>query len=155
MILALAAPAAPLHAQAMSRFSPRVPDGGTGTPSGPGLALYAGPAHGYDGEMGTAFSAQLELGRVGPARGLVGIVAGKVVGSAELGLLVQPDPEARMSPYVAASWFIHDFDDGGTGIAFHVGASVAQTRELALRFEGRAYMAKQTALAGLIGIAFR
>jgi len=146
---------APLRAQVASRLSPRLTDAGTDKPSGPSLALYAGIAHGYDGGTGTAFSAQLELGRVGPVRGLMGIVAGKVMGSAEAGLLVQPDPEARTSLYVAASWFAHDFEDGGTGIAFHVGADVAQTRELALRLEGRAYMARQTALAALIGIAFR
>ncbi len=152
--LALAMGATPLRAQTPSRFSPRLA-ADSDAASGPALAIYAGSGRLYDGQVGTAFGIQLELGRLGPARGLLGIVAGKEVGSVEAGLLVRPEREAATSPYMALTVFTHGLEDDASGIALHVGAEVRHIRELGLRLEGRAYLADQAALLALIGVAFR
>ena len=151
-ILALCAVAAPLHAQAPSRFSPRLQED---APRGPSLAFYAGFASGQSGSPGTAFGVQLELGRAGPVRGLMGFMASPAGGGLEGGLVIQSRREAAPWPYLAMTGYLGGFEAGENGLALHVGSDIGRTRELAFRVEGRAFLGDRAVLAGLFGVAIR
>lgn len=151
-LLALVAAGASLHAQAPSRVSPRLQED---APRGPSLAFYAGFASGQSGSPGTAFGVQLELGRAGPVRGLMGFMASPAGGGLEGGLVIQSRREAGPWPYVAMTGYLGGFEAGENGLALHVGSDIGRTRELAFRVEGRAFLGDKAVLAGLLGVAIR
>lgn len=152
LMLTVAGPAV-----AQEPSSPVPADRDLSPPPGPSLAFYFGSVH-RGRETGGAGGVQLEIGRKGWVRGLVGLIKSRGttgLGGVEAGVQVEPQPSAALSPYLAVTGHAGGEDLQDSGPAFHAGISLNRSRELALRLEGRAYFGQETALGLMVGIVLR